>query len=129
MMVLCPLCNQRVNGEGETELSLNLQAHMASAHDFKEICQLEDAEALGNKGACAPSASGELADLPYGERRVEEAHRPEGILFPGEDVMESVRCPVCGNVLLGHAFDDLSHNLAKHMNSAHSVRVAWQGKG
>lgn len=128
MRVICPICNDALEGEGENDLSLNLQEHFALRHGFKGLCDLSEAPAPAG-AACIPSESGELADLPYGERRVKEAHRPEGQVLPGEDVMESVRCPLCGQTVFGHAFDDLSYNLAKHLNFDHAVKVSTLGKG
>ncbi len=130
MMVRCPICSERLFGEGENDLSFNLQEHMSSVHGFEDLCNLEVTEGgVARAGACKETPSGELANLSYDERRIVEAHRPEGVVFPGEDIMQSVRCPVCGEIVLGHASDDLSRNLAKHMDSVHEVKVDWQGKG
>lgn len=129
MRVRCPICSEWVEGEGENDLSLNLQAHMASEHGFKSLCRMESTPRILAENECRETPSGELASLTYGERQVIEPHREEGQVFPGEDVMESVRCPVCGRVLLGHAEDDLSYNLARHLNFTHEVDVSWAGKG
>lgn len=126
MKLICPICNDSLEGEGENELSLNLQEHFATRHGYTGMCDLR-----GGTGAnaCQASESGSLADLSYGERRIWEGHGLERPVQPGEDVMESVRCPLCGTVVFGHAFDDLSYNLAKHLNYEHKVKVSVLGKG
>ena len=126
-MVICPICNDPLEGEGENDLSINLQNHFASRHGYTGMCDLRSKATGGT--ACLESESGKLADLPYGERRIREGHRLEEPVRPGEDVMESVRCPLCGATMFGHAFDDLSYNLAKHLNYEHRVKVRVLGKG
>jgi len=127
MRVICPICNDALEGDGENELSMNLQEHFALRHGYKNLCDLRVEPAV--EGACRRTESGELADLSYGERRVLEAHHQVRPVQPGEDVMESVRCPLCGQVLFGHAFDDLSYNLSKHLNFDHALKVSTLGKG
>jgi hypothetical protein len=130
VMVKCPICNENVTGEGENDLSFNLQEHLYVAHDFKTLCQLEDRSGLPSSKGCRPSVSDEEGDLPYGVRTEVEGHLPpEQRVPPGEDVEESVRCPVCGETLFGHAFDDLSYNLSDHMVRNHNLKRTVLGKG
>ncbi|KQM11184.1 hypothetical protein AOA80_09880 [Methanomassiliicoccales archaeon RumEn M1] len=126
MKVICPICNDELEGEGENDLSLDLQQHFASRHGYTGLCDLRG----GAEGApCKRSESGDLADLPYDERLIREGHSREAAVRPGEDVMQSVRCPLCGTTVFGHAFDDLSYGLAKHLNYEHRVKVSTLGKG
>jgi hypothetical protein len=125
MLVICPICNDPLEGEGENDLSLNLQEHFAVRHGYTGLCDLKG----GQAASCERSESGRLADLPYGERRIREAHRLEEPVHPGEDVMESVRCPMCGKAVFGHASDDLSYGLASHLSREHRVKVSVLGKG
>ena len=126
MKLICPICNDELEGEGENDLSLNLQEHFASRHGYTGLCDLKG----GTEGtACKRSESGILADLPYDERRIREGHHREEAVHPGEDVMQSVRCPLCGTAVFGHAFDDLSYNLGKHLNYEHRVRISALGRG
>ena len=39
--VQCPICDENVKGEGEFDLSINLQEHMRMAHDFKDLAKIE----------------------------------------------------------------------------------------
>lgn len=126
MKLICPICNDVLEGEGENDLSLNLQKHFASRHGYTDLCDLKGGT---GRNACKRSESGGLADLPYDERRIREGHHPEEAVHPGEDVMQSVRCPLCGIAVFGHAFDDLSYNLGKHLNYEHGVKISTMGKG
>ena len=126
MKVMCPICNDELKGESENDLSLSLQEHFASRHGYTDLCDLRGST---GEAACQRSESGALADLPYDERRIKEAHRPGEQVRPGEDVMQSVRCPLCATTVFGHAFDDLSYGLAKHLNYEHRVKVSTLGKG
>ena len=115
----CPICGSKVDGEAEYDLSVNLQDHVRENHSKILLCDLSKAD---GKKACKPSRSGEMEKVPYERRMSEEAHRSKGVQYPGEDVMMSVRCPVCGDTVLGHAYEDFSFNLAEHMKWSHDVR-------
>jgi len=121
MNIMCPICNEVVRGEGENDLSLNLQNHFMTRHGYTELCDLKGGD---EETACQRSGSGDLADLQYDERILRESHGSEESIHPGEDVMQSVRCPLCGKTVFGHVCDDLSYNLAKHMNFNHRVKTS-----
>jgi hypothetical protein len=117
--VSCPICREDVRGYDENDLSANLQGHMVKEHKLKDTCDLNDGS--GSERACKPSASGEMANLPYEKRMRVEEHAPPADQFLGEDVMQTVRCPVCGDTILGHTAEDLSFNLEEHIASAHRI--------
>lgn len=115
----CPICRTTISGMGEAELSENLQAHMIREHALEGACNL--GAASGAEEACLPSASGELADAPYQRRMDVEANPPPRMEFVGEDAMQTVRCPVCGETVMGHTGEDLSGNLRAHAKSEHGI--------
>ncbi len=125
--VMCPICSRRISGTGENDLSIKLQEHLNSAHDFTELCSLRQTSDSEEK-QCKPSSSGALADLNYADERAIEGHASPSSRTPGEDVMESVRCPICGVTIYGHAPDDLSYNLSAHMERKHDIRREVLGR-
>jgi hypothetical protein len=129
--VLCPLCNQTISGEGIVDLSLNLQAHMSDVHELKDLCDLESPNAAPGHGMDSWTRVREedLSPLSYEEEAIKEAHGPVEDRLSGEDVPQAVRCPFCGEMVRGYAIDDLSYNLAKHVNFTHALKVKWMGKG
>ncbi len=126
---MCPICSERIDGTGENDLSLKLQEHLNSAHDFTELCSLRPESGFGGEKQCEPSSSGALADATYSRERVIEWHANPAERMPGEDVMESVRCPICGETIYGNASDDLSYNLSDHMDKVHDVQREVLGRG
>ncbi|MDD1771244.1 MAG: hypothetical protein LUO79_09200 [Methanomassiliicoccales archaeon] len=120
--VACPECRTVVTGKSEDELSWALQEHMIDKHALKNACDLDVAS---SKRACKPSTSDELASRSFEERMGTEAHSPKGLKHGGEDVAESVRCPVCGETVLGGAEEDLSFNLESHYRKTHKWKESW----
>ena len=129
--VLCPICNELMSGEGELDLSLNLQVHMRDVHELKDLCKLEGPPARSSSGAESWSRIREEdeSSLSFEDEAIKESHGPVERRLPGEDVPQAVRCPFCGDVVRGYAFDDFSYNLAKHVNLTHAIKVKWMGKG
>ncbi len=121
--VACPECRTVVKGKSEDELSWALQQHMVEKHKLKNVCDLN---AVRTKNACKPSTSGELASENFQERMETEAHSPGGLKHGGEDVTESVRCPICGETILGGAEEDLSFYLESHYRKMHKWKKGWQ---
>lgn len=137
MRVQCPLCSQRIEGASEDELTNHLQEHMIVEHGLDDICVTKSYEGSEisverRTAGCDPDATGEekevymgrevsLSDLPY-EVKAETAAHAGSSRPPGEDIMESVRCPVCGIRVTGHAEDDLSFNLEAHTTRDHGMR-------
>lgn len=127
--VLCPICNANIIGEGELDLSVSLQAHMSETHRFTDLCDLSCApDVRAGRDRRSEAAGSEPSPLPYPEEAIREWHSPEE-RPAGEDVAESVRCPVCGRAVKGYAQDDLSYNLAWHFSTDHGVKVKLLGKG
>jgi len=118
VQVACPICREWIEGRTEDALSLHLQEHMVGTHDLKDTCALE-----GTARACKPSKSGKLADVDFEKRMEIEGHRAEGLQFSGEDMAETVRCPICGETILGGAGEDLSFNLEEHLTSVHKLSL------
>ncbi|WP_019177336.1 hypothetical protein [Methanomassiliicoccus luminyensis] len=127
--ILCPICNTNIVGEGELDLSMGLQAHMSNAHNFTDLCDLSCAPAKGEKERRSEVHEEGLSPLPYSQRAIQEWHGSPEERPPGEDVPESVRCPVCGSSVRGYAADDLSYNLAAHFSRDHNIKVKLLGKG
>jgi hypothetical protein len=129
--VLCPLCNQNIAGGGIFDLSQNLQAHMRDVHKLKELYDLETPTAAPGHGTNDWTVVREedLSPLSYQDEAIKESHGPVEDRLPGEDVPQAVRCPFCGEMVRGFAFDDFSYNLAKHVNFTHALKVKWAGKG
>jgi predicted small metal-binding protein len=121
--VACPECRTVVKGSSEDELSLALQEHMVETHKLKNVCDLEQ---VRSKKACKPSTSEELASEDFTERIETEAHSKKGLRHGGEDVTESVRCPVCGETILGGAEEDLSFYLESHYRKMHKWKEEWR---
>ncbi len=122
--VQCPICDENMKGEGEFDLSINLQEHMRRAHDFKDLAKIE----AGKCPDARPCAEG-LGSLSYDERTIIESHGPLSMRQVGEDITESVRCPLCGYVVHGDEPPDLSYNLSAHMASEHDVKRRIGGRG
>ena len=99
-------------------MSLRLQEHMVGTHGLRDTCDLERTE-----NACKPSKSGKLAGVEFEKRMEIEGHRPEGLQFSGEDMAETVRCPICGETILGGAGEDLSFNLEEHLTGVHELSL------
>lgn len=129
--VRCPICNQTVTGEGITDLSAHLQAHMRDVHQITDLCDLKCGTAAPGHGTdpWTMVRDEDLSPLSYEDEAIREAHGPVERRLPGEDVPQAVRCPFCGEMVRGFAFDDFSYNLAKHVNFVHDVKVKWMGKG
>ena len=121
--VACPECRTVVKGKSEDELSWALQEHMVEKHKLKDTCDLV---VEPSKRACKPSTSDELASESFQERMETEAHAPKGLKHGGEDVAESVRCPVCGETILGGAEEDLSFHLESHYRKMHKWKEGWR---
>lgn len=121
--VACPECFTVVMGKSEDELSLALQEHMFDKHALRNVCDLS---VVSSERACKPSTSDELASESFEDRIGKEAHGPHGLKHGGEDVAESVRCPVCGETILGGAEEDLSFNLESHYRKMHKWKQAWR---
>ncbi len=119
VQVACPICREWIDGASEDALSARLQEHMVKTHELKGTCDLEKTSAK----VCKTSKSGKLASVPFEKRMEEEGHRPEGLQFTGEDMAETVRCPICGETILGGAGEDLSFNLEEHMVAAHKISL------
>ncbi len=129
VMVTCPICNELVKGTGENDLSMRLQAHMLDVHDITNLCKFEGRDRPSWGPECKPTVSGDRAGLTYDDRMITEGHENEDDRpAPGEDMMESVRCPVCGETIFGHASEDLSYNLSYHMLQAHDIKRSIMGK-
>ena len=127
--VLCPICNANVIGEGELDLSVNLQVHMRQVHKFTDLCKLEGG-ARGVEGERWDRLPQEgPSPLPYPQEAIREWHQAPGNRLPGEDVPQSVLCPICGSAVRGYAADDLSYNLAWHFTRDHDIKVKLLGKG
>lgn len=128
--VLCPICNAEVVGEGELDVSAGLQAHMSQAHGFTDLCDLSCPPARrAERDRWSEAARGEPSPLPYPQEAIREWHgaledRPEG-----EDIPQSVRCPICGSAVRGYAQDDLSYKLAWHFSVDHGIKIKLLGKG
>jgi uncharacterized C2H2 Zn-finger protein len=129
--VRCPICNQTISGEGIVDLSLNLQAHMGDVHEVKGLCDLGSRSATPGHGTdpWTEVREEDLSPLSFEDEAIKESHGPVERRLPGEDVPQAVRCPFCGEMVRGFAFDDFSYNLAKHVNFAHQIKVRWSGKG
>lgn len=126
--VLCPICNANVTGEGELDISVNFQAHMSQAHGFTDLCDLSCTPA-GDRTRRSEAVGETLSSLPYPQEAVREWHGSPDERPPGEDIPQSVRCPVCGSSIRGYAQDDLSYNLAWHFRTDHGIKVKLLGKG
>jgi ribosomal protein S27E len=126
--VMCPICRSVIAGPTENELSLRLQRHMVEEHELTGACDM-GSPSPGIARVCRPSSSGKAADRPYAERIGSEGDRKGGPAVPGEDVAQSVRCPVCGETLLGHDLNDLTFYLEKHLREAHRLKRSRRTSG
>ncbi len=80
VMVRCPICNSPVNGEGEMDLSLNLQAHLSKVHELGGLCKLESAGMPPlAQSTSMPVREDDRSALPYEDAAVRQWHeeRPE----------------------------------------------------
>lgn len=118
--VQCPICHRVVAGFSENELSSRFQRHMVDEHGLMGICDL-GAPSPGLASVCKPPLDVEHSKLPYGDELVREGDKRGGPSIPGEDVPQSIRCPVCGETVLGHDINDLTFYLEKHMKQEHDV--------
>jgi predicted small metal-binding protein len=118
--VMCPICHRIIAGFSEDELSSGFQKHMVEEHGLMGICDLS-APSPGLASVCKPPLKKEGAKLPYSDELVREGDRKGGPTIPGEDVAQSIRCPVCGETILGHDLNDLTFYLEKHMKQEHNI--------
>jgi len=84
------------------------------------ICDLS-APSPGLATVCKTPLNKEGAKLPYSDELAREGDRKGGPTIPGEDVAQSIRCPVCGETILGHDLNDLTFYLEKHMKQEHNI--------
>jgi endogenous inhibitor of DNA gyrase (YacG/DUF329 family) len=118
--VYCPICKKMIAGFSESDISYRFQRHMIEEHEMMGVCDLS-APSPGLASVCKVPFDSERARKPYGDVLVEEGDRKGGPTIPGEDVAQSIRCPVCGETVLGHDINDLSFYLEKHMKQEHKL--------
>jgi predicted small metal-binding protein len=118
--VMCPICDHIIAGHSEDELSSRLQSHMVKEHRLRGACDL-DAPSSGLATVCRPPLDKERAKKPYEDVLSSEGDKKGGPSIPGEDVFQSVRCPTCGQTILGHDINDLSFYMGEHMKQEHDI--------
>ena len=128
MEVQCPICHKAVVGFSEADLSSSFQRHMVDEHELMGVCDL-GSPSPGLASVCKPPLDRERAMRPYGDVLSEEGDRRGGPSIPGEDVAQSIRCPVCGETVLGHDVNDLTFYLVRHMRQEHDVKRAKKTGG
>lgn len=118
MTLLCPLCNDPISGQGEMDLTRNLQHHFMVKHSLN----------AGNIPQGSNVQPEDYSPRPYDEEAIAEFHGPQSEKLPGEALSESVLCPLCGDAVRGLTEDKLSYNLAYHMDVVHHLKVKFSGK-
>ncbi len=118
--VMCPICRRTIAGFSENELSSAFQRHMVDEHGLMGICDLRS-PSPGLASVCKAPLDKERARQPYSDELISEGDKKGGPTIPGEDVAQSIRCPVCGETILGHDINDLTFYLEKHMKQEHDV--------
>jgi predicted small metal-binding protein len=118
--VMCPICNITIAGRSENELSSRFQRHMVEEHALRSACDLDNADS-SLATVCKPPLDKERAKEPYEDVLSMEGDKKGGPSIPGEDVSQSIRCPMCGQTILGHDMNDLSFYLKEHMKQEHDI--------
>lgn len=109
--IRCPICDTFVDADGEAALTVMLREHLSSAHDLRP-----SSDVLSSKET-----------LPHQPQLWEEMKR--GSVPPreggevGEDVSESILCPLCGDRFFGHDGEDLTQHLIAHFQDAHGIKT------
>lgn len=108
-IIRCPICDEFIEGDGEDALTIMLREHLSSAHDI-----LESGEVLSS-----------IEMLRHRPRLWEEMKRGAVPVERdvGEDVEESLLCPLCGERMYGHDGDELSSRLKAHMRTVHNMKT------
>ncbi|MBI0584020.1 MAG: hypothetical protein ISF22_07310 [Methanomassiliicoccus sp.] len=105
--IRCPVCADFLTADGEASLTRLLTTHLLAVH---EVRGLEDITSVNVPREHHPQ---DWEAMKRGELPVERE--------PGEDVEETILCPLCGERVYGHDGDDLSNHLQAHFGNVHDL--------
>ena len=125
--IKCPICDERVMGKDEDDLTMNFRNHLIDVHNVALPSETEGLTDM-KKGELAFGAEPTIEDPKmegaFGAEAHTRAHQEireeKGKLGPPEEV--ALRCPFCDARIIGDNEADASAELKTHLMS-HDVFV------
>ena len=111
----CPMCDTRLSGKDEASLSSAFKSHMVQAHKVKLP------ESPSGKGDTAwgaptsikgPKVEGAWGEEVHGKKHLEERKKKGQV----EQQVISLRCPMCGALMVGADEDEISDIVKTHLS-------------
>lgn len=113
--VRCPMCDAKLTESDEASLSASFKSHMVKAHKIKlpETPSGKGETAFGAPTSIkGPKVEGAWGEEVHGKKHLEERKKTGQL----KQEVISLRCPMCGALLVGADEDEISGLVKAHIS-------------